>query len=85
MLCFRHAHVKDFYIFLKNEPLSHYAMPFVPDNFFCFEVSFALNQYSHSYFLLISLSMVYFSPSIYRHISEIFWVWFQTTAVKQTS
>ena len=35
MLCFRHIYVKDFYIFLKNEPLSHYAMPFlIPDTFF---------------------------------------------------
>ena len=59
----RHIPIKNCYIFLKSWCFYHCVMlVFIPDNFPCSEVQ---NQYSCHCFLLISVSMVYLSPSIY--------------------
>lgn len=48
-------------IFLENQPLYHYVIPFFsPGNCTYFGVCSVWNEYGYSCFLLISISMVYF-------------------------
>lgn len=52
---------------------NHYVIPFfIPDNFPCLEVFSAWNNYSYFSFLLISVRMLVFSPSLYIKFIWIF-------------
>lgn len=54
------------YVFLESWPLYHYVMHFlIPDNFPYFDVCSVWTYYSYSCLLLISISIVYFSPFVY--------------------